>query len=367
MTPYELYQEDLKGGALVHDAAQERAVEHLERLHRELLAPPTPAPARLLSRLGGLLGRETPRPAVPGLYIWGGVGRGKTYLVDAFYDCLPFAQRRRVHFHRFMEAVHHELKQLRDRQDPLQLVGRGFAQRYRVICLDEFFVSDITDAMILARLLEALFQGGVTLVTTSNIEPDRLYWGGLQRDRFLPAIELIKRHMHVVNVDGGIDYRLQFLEKAELYHCPLDGAGEAALTENFQHLAPEVGEKDTTLDIEERRIPVRRITDGVVWFDFTAICDGPRGTADYIEVARCFHSVLVSNVPQLTWELENQARRFLNMVDEFYDRNVKLILSAAVPLEQLYTGNRLRFEFRRVVSRLHEMQSHDYLARPHLP
>jgi cell division protein ZapE len=367
MTPYERYQRDLQQAEFLHDPAQEEAVRNLQRVYDELLSEPAKPDSGLLARLAGMLRKKEPIPAARGLYLWGGVGRGKTYLVDAFFECLPLERKQRIHFHRFMDAVHHELKSLRDQQNPLQIVAGRFAERYRVICLDELFVSDITDAMILARLLETLLEGGVTFITTSNIPPERLYWDGLQRARFLPAIELIEQHLDVVNVDGQTDYRLQFLEKAEIYHHPLDSAGEAALQNSFDHLAPEPGTRDSTLEVEGREIAVRRMADGVAWFDFQAICDGPRGTADYIEVARCFHSVLVSNVPQLNWELENQARRFLNMVDEFYDRNVKLILSAAVPIEELYTGKKLAFEFRRTFSRLHEMQSHDYLARAHLP
>ena len=367
MTPSERYRRDLERQDFVEDAAQAAAVRNLQRLYDNLLSAGGERREGFGARLGSLFGAGTGPAGVRGVYLWGGVGRGKTYLVDAFYECLPGDRKRRVHFHRFMASVHHGLEQLRDQRDPLSLLGRELAGQFRLICLDELSVSDITDAMILARLFEALFAGGVTLVTTSNTPPDRLYRDGLQRVRFLPAIDLIKQHMDVVNVDGGVDYRLQFLETARIYHHPVAEAGQAALQESFEHLAPEPGERNIEIEIEGRTIAARRVTDGVVWFDFEHICDGPRGTADYIEIARCYHSVLVSGVPRFTWELDNQARRFLTMVDEFYDRNVKLILLAAVPLDQLYSGEKLAFDFRRATSRLHEMQSHDYLARPHLP
>ncbi len=266
-----------------------------------------------------------------------------------------------------MRAVHAELKDLQSQQEPLRIVARRFAEKARVICLDEFFVSDITDAMLLYGLLKELFACGVTLITTSNIEPDGLYKDGLQRARFLPAIALLKQHVDVLNVDGGVDYRLRYLEKAEIYHYPLDDNAERILNDVFNHIAPEPGHRGGNVEIEGRFIPTLREADGVVWFNFRAICDGPRGTADYIEIARCYHTVLISNLPVMDWQLENQARRFVNLVDEFYDRGVKLILSAAASPFDLYQGEKLKFEFQRTVSRLQEMQSHDYLERPHLP
>ena len=238
-----------------------------------------------------------------------------------------------------------------------------------MICFDEFFVSDITDAMILGTLLRHLFDRGVSLVATSNIVPDELYRDGLQRQRFLPAIDLLNRHCKVVNVDGGVDYRLRALEKAEIYHSPLDSEAESALSSAFDSLVPAVEEvrRNVRVEIEGRDIAARAVGEDVAWFDFPALCDGPRSQNDYIEIAREFHAVLVSNVPQLTPQMEDQARRFINMVDEFYDRGVKLIMSVAVDLEHIYAGNRLRFEFERTRSRLLEMQSHEYLARPHRP
>jgi len=363
MTPWERYQADLQRPEFAHDPAQEMAMRHLQDLYDALLNQPQP------STLGRLLGRvrKQPKEPVKGLYFWGGVGRGKTYLVDTFYDCLPFPEKKRLHFHRFMQLVHNQLKSFKDQQDPLKLVARRLAEDTRVICFDEFFVSDIADAMILGGLLSALFAEGVSLVATSNIEPDGLYQGGLQRARFLPAIDLIKRHTTVLNVDGGTDYRLRYLEHAEIYHVPADGASEEMLADEFSHMAGEPGVADTHLEIEGRDIAVRRVAKGVVWFDFDAICDGPRGQADYIEISRLFHTVLISAVPVFPAEHDDRARRFMALVDELYDHDVKLICTAAAAPEQLYRGERLAFAFQRTVSRLTEMQSREYLARPHRP
>jgi cell division protein ZapE len=368
--PYARYHQNLQQEGFVHDPAQEQAILHLQRVYDELLAAPPPPPAPPKAGLFGRLRRPKPVTTslpVRGLYLWGGVGRGKTYLMDTFYDALPLQRKLRLHFHPFMYQVHAALRPLRDQSEPLIIVARQFAERARVLCLDEFFVADITDAMLLYGLLQELFASGVTLVTTSNIPPDELYKNGLQRARFLPAIELLKQHLDVLNVDGGVDYRLRYLEKAEIYHWPLDERADQVLADAFNHVSPEPGRADAELEVESRLIPSRRLADGVVWFDFRAICDGPRSQADYIEIARCFHTVLISNIPVLDWQQENQARRLLNLVDAFYDRGVKLIVSAAAPVLELYQGSLLKFEFQRVVSRLQEMQSHDYLAREHLP
>lgn len=366
--PYQRYRHDLQREGFIHDPAQEQAIHKLQRVYDDLLRPaPAAAPkkAGLFDRLRGKADEPTIAP-VRGLYMWGGVGRGKTYLVDTFFDELPFREKKRLHFHRFMYKVHGELKQLKQQQNPLQVVADHFAAQARIICLDEFFVTDITDAMLLAGLLEALFARGVALVTTSNIAPDDLYKGGLQRARFLPAIELLKRHLEVYHLDSGTDYRLRYLEKAEIYHHPLDARAEQILDDAFTHVAPEPGRKDSHLEIEGRLIHARRQADGIVWFDFNDICDGPRSQTDYIEIARCFHTVLISNIPVMDRYMEDQARRFLNLIDEFYDRNVKVMISAAVPATALYQGEKLKFEYQRTQSRLQEMQSHDYLARPHL-
>mgnify|MGYP003385596905 CR=1 FL=1 len=370
MTPLERYQADLQQDDFSHDAAQAKAVEHLQDLYERLMAEIGDSPrqgfvARLLS---GFKVREPVDP-VKGLYFWGGVGRGKTYLMDAFYDSLPFEQKLRVHFHRFMQRVHRELNLLDGEKNPLNSIAEKLAGEARVICFDEFFVSDITDAMILGGLFEQLFARGVTLVATSNIVPDGLYKDGLQRSRFLPAIALINQHTEVVNVDGGVDYRLRALEQAELYHFPLDEEADKSLARSFTGLNPDVEHVrcDQALEIEGRSIVARRVSDDVAWFDFNELCDGPRSQNDYIELAREFQAVLVSNIPQMTTDTDDLARRFINLVDEFYDRSVKLVVSAEVSLEQLYAGNKLGFEFERTQSRLLEMQSHDYLARGHKP
>ncbi|HAZ98452.1 MAG TPA: cell division protein ZapE, partial [Halomonas sp.] len=323
-------------------------------------------------KMAGLLGKKhapakPPLPQVKGLYFWGGVGRGKTYLVDTFYEALPFPEKMRTHFHRFMQRVHNELTHYKGEKNPLTLIAGKFAAEARVICFDEFFVKDITDAMILANLLEALFQRGVVLVATSNIVPDDLYKDGLQRARFVPAIELVNRHCEVVNVDSGIDYRLRALERAEIFHAPLDAAAEKELARSFREIAGQPGEEGAPLEVNHRVLKTRRLHEDVVWFEFAELCDGPRSQNDYIELAREFHTVLVANVPRMDGKMDDQARRFINMVDEFYDRGVKLLMSAEVPVESLYSDGKLTFEFQRTLSRLQEMQSREYLALAHKP
>jgi len=337
-------------------------VQALQRLYDDVLT----ARARRPSLAARLLGRRR-RDPVTGLYLWGGVGRGKTYLVDTFFEALPFEEKRRLHFHRFMQLAHRDLNELRDRRDPLEIVADRFAARAQVLCFDEFFVSDIADAMVLGGLLQALFERGVTLVATSNIPPERLYHDGLQRERFLPAIAALERHTQILNVDSGIDYRLRYLERAETYHVSHNGQAQRPLDEAFRQVTSGVAHTNTEIEIEGRPIPVRRLTDGVAWFDFDALCDGPRGHADYIELARQFHTVLIGGVPVFSREHDDQARRFIALVDEFYDRQVTLILTAAAAPEALYRGRRLAFAFERTVSRLQEMQSREYLARPHRP
>ncbi|MDT4794720.1 Cell division protein ZapE [compost metagenome] len=364
MTPLERYQADLKRPDFFHDAAQETAVRHLQRLYDDLIADDRGKPGLL----GSLFGKKRQGP-VRGLYFWGGVGRGKTYLVDTFYDALPFKQKMRTHFHRFMKRVHEEMKTLKGEKNPLTIIGKRFADEARVICFDEFFVSDITDAMILATLLEELFKNGVSLVATSNIVPDGLYKDGLQRARFLPAIALLKEHTDIVNVDSGVDYRLRALEQAELFHHPLDAEAEASLSRSFKSLLPDctMSQENEVLMIENREIRAVRVCEDVAWFEFRELCDGPRSQNDYIELGKIFHAVILANVEQMNVTKDDMARRFINLVDEFYDRNVKLIISAEVELKDLYSGGRLNFEFQRTLSRLLEMQSHEFLSRPHKP
>ena len=325
---------------------------------------------RRLESRGGILGwlkkvRGEGREPEIGLYFWGGVGRGKTYLVDTFFECLPFRRKLRVHFHRFMQRVHAELKELEGEKNPLEKVAEHLAEEAVVICFDEFYVSDIADAMILGGLMEALFSRGVTLVATSNIEPSRLYENGLQRQRFLPAISLVEKYTQVVNIDAGIDYRLRTLKQARLYYYPWGPAADASLRDSFDKLATQGGKHWERMEVNGRYITCRCRADGVVWFDFAELCDGPRSQNDYIELSRLFHAVLISGVPEFNPDADDLARRFINLVDEFYDRHVKLILTAAVPLQDLYVGGRLSFEFQRTVSRLQEMQSLEYLSREH--
>ncbi|MFU8815565.1 MAG: cell division protein ZapE [Pseudomonadales bacterium] len=362
MSPEQKYRELLQGPGLCPDPAQERVVALLEDLHRRLCARRSER-AGLLSRLLPMGRRQL--PPVQGLYLWGGVGRGKTMLMDLFYECQPEGERVRMHFHRFMQRVHQELNQLAGTANPLQHVAERFARQASVLCFDEFFVSDIGDAMLLAELLQGLFERGVTLVATSNVPPEGLYENGLQRRRFLPAIELLQQQTLVFNVDGAVDYRLRVLERAEIYHAPLDRAAESSLQRSFSALAPEAPEHGVTLEINGRPIRARCVAEDVIWFEFAELCEGPRSQNDYIELARVFHAVLVSNVPRFTTRNEDAARRFISLVDEFYDRSVKLIVSAEVPLTELYAGERLRFEFQRTESRLLEMQSHEYLGRSH--
>ena len=356
------YHESLRRHGYQPDPAQEQAVARLDDLRRRLEAAHA-RPAGLLGRL--LRGTRRDAAAVRGLYLWGGVGRGKTFLMDLFHASLAVPARRR-HFHRFMKDVHGRLRQLRDVADPLTQVAAAIAAESRVLCLDELFVTDIADAMLLGGLFESLDARGVTLVFTSNAPPAELYRDGLQRSRFLPAIALIERCTETVNVDAGCDYRLRQLEKAPLYIDSADEFADAALALRFEEIAGEPGSAGGALEVEGRPIPLRRRSADVVWFDFEAICLGPRSAADYVEIARDFHTVLVSRVPAFDDGANDPARRFIALVDEFYDRSVKLVLSAAAAPDALYRGERLAFEFERTRSRLAEMQTHEYLARAHL-
>lgn len=364
--PIDLYREDLQSGVLQPDAAQEAAVAQLQLLHEALCARWQERPG-LLKRLRQSLWREQPEP-LRGLYLWGGVGRGKTYLMDLFVRALPSERKLRLHFNRFMQRTHQQLAELQGHKNPLEEVARHLAESVDVLCFDEFFVTDIGDAMILGTLLEALFAEGVTLVATSNIEPERLYENGLQRARFLPAIALLRRHTQVLNVDGGIDYRLQSLDRAATYYHPLDAAAEQGMETLFRELTRgETVSTETRLEVQQRRLEVRALAGGVIWFDFQVLCGQGRGSADYIELARRFHTVFLSDVPTLGESRDDETRRFITLVDEFYDHGVKLILSADAPLETLYQGTHLAFAFERTRSRLLEMQTHDYLARAHRP
>lgn len=358
------YQAAVNELGLSEDPAQGRAIRVLDRVGRQLAERPVPR------RFPGLVRRFLPAAPAPapvrGAYLWGGVGRGKTLMMDLFFESLPFDDKLRYHFHRIMSRVHGRLAGLRNTPDPLAVVAADFARDARVICFDEFYVSDIADAMLLGRFIEALLDRGVTLVATSNSAPQDLYRGGLQRQRFLPAIDLLVSNTEVVHVDGLVDYRLRVLEAAEIWHSPLDEVADRNLEGYFREIAPERGTSDAGLDILGRRIRARRLAEGIVWFDFEALCDGPRSQEDYIQIARDFQTVIVSGVPQLDETRENAARRFISLVDEFYDRRVNLIVSAAEPISRIYTGSRLHREFERTRSRLLEMQSLEYLAAGHL-
>ncbi len=359
------YLAELERGQLQPDAAQRRAVEYTQRLYDDLLQESEHG-SGLLQRVRDWVSAPQPTP-VRGLYLWGGVGRGKTHIVNALHAALPFSDKMRVHFHSFMRLVHRKLRALGEREDPLVAVAEDLAGRTRIICFDEFQVSDITDAMLLGRLFDALFSRGVTLVATSNIAPDELYLDGLQREQFLPAIELIKTHTHVMHLDSGVDYRLRVLERSAIYHCPLGARAEQALSTCFEALAPENVRTHAPLEVAGRDIETRGIADGIVWFEYAAVCETPRSAGDYIEIARRYHTVLLSNVPVMDDEQRDRVLRFVHLVDELYERNVNLILSAAALPEDLYTGRHLSVRFDRARSRLAEMQSHDYLAAKHLP
>nr|VFJ46924.1 MAG: cell division protein ZapE [Candidatus Kentron sp. FM]VFJ47286.1 MAG: cell division protein ZapE [Candidatus Kentron sp. FM]VFK07150.1 MAG: cell division protein ZapE [Candidatus Kentron sp. FM] len=364
MTPMEKYQADVEQGLFQPDPAQALVVEELQRIYDELVVTPKTS-GNLWKKLTGGTSRTK---NILGLYVWSGVGRGKTHLMNLFYDALPFEEKVRQHFHRFMQYIHAELKTLPEIPDPLQIVADRIAGNARVLCFDEFHVSDIADAMVLGRLMAALMTRGVVLVTTSNIQPDDLYKGGLQRVRFLPAIELLKQHTRVIHLAGEVDYRLRTLEQARIYHYPLGAEADENMMKNFLALGPENIRVEEKLEIKDRWIPSVRLADGIAWFKFEDLCDGPRGTADYIEIARYYHTVFLADIPLLGSGDNEKALRFIHMVDEFYDRSVNLILSAAAPPWGLYyPEGRLAFQFERTKSRLEEMRSHEYLARKHLP
>ncbi len=345
--------------------SQAKAVARLQTLADRLIHR-LPTPPRPTGLLGRLFAHQPPAP-IPGLYLWGGVGRGKTWLMDLFFDALPFEQKLRLHFHHFMQEIQDELAHLRHQRDPLKIVARHYAERTRVLCLDEFYVEDITDAMLLHGLLAALTEEGISLVFTSNIPPQKLYENGLQRERFLPAIALIEQHTQVFELRGDTDHRLRQLQQADTWYSPVDARSEEKLNQRFRQQAPSTVIANRPLLINHRPIPCRRHTDGIAWFDFFPLCNAPRSSHDYIEIARRFHTVFISAVPIMSEEQDDWAHRFIDLVDEFYDRRVKLLVSADSEPAQLYTGQRQVFEFQRTTSRLTEMRSSEYLALPHRP
>jgi cell division protein ZapE len=348
------YEAELAARGFQSDPAQLRAVEALDRCAAEWAA--------YKAQRSNAFKKLINRPEIPrGVYMYGGVGRGKSFLMDCFFNAVPLRRKTRLHFHEFMREVHRELAELQGTVNPLEELGRRIARRYKLICFDEFHVADITDAMILHRLLMALFDNDVGFVTTSNFRPDDLYPGGLHRDRILPAIELLNQRLEVVNVDNGTDYRRRTLEQVKLYLTPNGAAADKEMRHAFERLA-ESADENPVLHIEAREIHARRKAGGVVWFDFKTLCGGPRSQNDYLEIASQFHTVLLSDVPHMPVRMASEARRFTWLVDVFYDRRVKLIMSAEVPPEELYTEGPLAHEFPRTVSRLNEMQSAEFLA-----
>ena len=353
MSVKQAYEAELKTRGYTADPAQLRAVDALERCASEWTV--------FKSARSNALKKLINRPDIPrGVYLYGGVGRGKSFLMDCFYNAVPLNRKTRLHFHEFMREVHRELSNLQGTVNPLDVLAKQIAKKYRLICFDEFHVADITDAMILHRLLAALFENGVGMVTTSNFRPDDLYPGGMHRDRILPAIALLNANLEIINVDNGVDYRRRTLEQVKFYHVPLGAQADAEMRDAFHRIA-ETQDENPVLHIESREIRARRKAGGVVWFDFKTLCGGPRSQNDYLEIATQFHTVFLSDVPQMPVRMASEARRFTWLVDVLYDRRVKLVLSAQVAPEQLYTEGPLAHEFPRTVSRLHEMQSKEFL------
>jgi cell division protein ZapE len=357
MSVRQLYQQTLSDRGYQPDPAQLRGIDALEQCEQDWSIFLTNRRNPVIKLL-----RRSPIPQ--GVYLYGGVGRGKSFLMDSFYQSIPLQRKTRLHFHEFMREVHRELQELKGLANPLHELGKRIAKRYRLLCFDEFHVADVTDAMILHRLLDALFEHRVSMVVTSNFHPDTLYPNGLHRDRILPAIELLKQKMQVVNVDNGVDYRQRTLEMLKLYLYPASPQTELELAQIFNKLT-EISDESPVLHIEHREICAHRRAGGIVWFDFKQLCAGPRSQNDYLEIASRFHTVLLSNVPQMPPRLASEARRFTWLVDVLYDRRCKLILSAQVLPELLYTEGPLAHEFPRTVSRLNEMQSAEFLSQAH--
>ena len=358
------YQELLSKKQITKDSDQNKVVQALQVLYDELNAN-TPGGSTIIDRITTVLSRKSDTNNIKGLYIWGGIGRGKTFLMDLFFSNLHTQKKLRLHFHRFMNEAHKMLKNYRNESDPLKLVAKEFSTKAKILCFDEFFVNDIGDAMIISGLLEGLLANNIILVATSNVKPDLLYRNGLQRERFMPAIKLLKKHTKVFKLDGEKDHRFEFLQKNDVYNSPIDELSQDWLEHNFLTLATQRNESSwEKIQINGRALQTIRHTDRIAWFDFKEICDGPRSTSDYISLAKQFHTILISHVPIFD-NKNDQTRRFINLVDEFYDRNVKLILSAEAKPNKLYCGSRFSEEFKRIASRLIEMQSHDYLEKQH--
>ncbi|MDT8281996.1 MAG: cell division protein ZapE [Gammaproteobacteria bacterium] len=364
------YKDALKQPDMVNDAAQEQAIIKLEALS-QLLSTQQNHPLReLIFKLSPFKSHQP--QTLKGLYLWGGVGRGKTWLMNLFYEQLAIEQKKRIHFHQFMLDIHARLSSLSaqdnvKQKNPLQHIARQLAKEYKVLCIDEFIVTNIADAMILSELLHALFKYRVCLVATSNRVPDNLYLNGLQRERFLPAIELIKKYADVFQLDNGIDHRASLLEHNNIYYSPVSEGVHQKISLQIQELAISPLTENKVINIQSRQIKTKSASDEVVWFEFEAICSTPRAAQDYIELAQRFNTVVVSNIPVMDEYSDDMARRFIYLIDELYHRNVKLIVSAEAEPEKLYTGNMLEFAFHRTSSRLIEMRSHHYLSQPHRP
>ncbi|HHA1505202.1 cell division protein ZapE [Enterobacter ludwigii] len=371
LSPASRYQLALNEGTHQPDDVQREAVNRLDTIYQELTAKPAESEQSggLKAALGRLLGKKEPQTHAPvrGLYMWGGVGRGKTWLMDLFYLSLPGTRKQRLHFHRFMLRVHEELTALQGKSDPLEIVADRFKAETDILCFDEFFVSDITDAMLLGGLMKALFARGITLVATSNIPPDELYRNGLQRARFLPAIDAIKQHCDIMNVDAGVDYRLRTLTQAHLWLSPLNDETTQQMDKLWLALAGAKRTHAPELEINHRPLQTLGVENQTLAVSFATLCVDARSQHDYIALSRLFHTVMLLNVPVMTPLMESEARRFIALVDEFYERHVKLVVSAEVPLYEVYKGERLKFEFQRCLSRLQEMQSEEYLKLQHMP
>jgi cell division protein ZapE len=353
MNVQEFYDQALREREFQADEAQRNAVIRLQQAYEEWVA-------YKVQRANAFV-RFLKPPAIPrGVYMWGGVGRGKSFLMDSFYSVVPVVRKTRVHFHEFMRSVHRELDELKMIADPLDEVARRLAKKYRLICFDEFHVTDIADAMILYNLFKALFQNGVSFIITSNFEPDTLYPDGLHRDRMLPTIALLKEKLDIMNVDGGNDYRKRVLTQVDAYHTPLGMQADDALRSAFQRIA-ETSDESPLINVEGRQLRALRRAGGVIWFDFVTLCGGPRSQNDYLEIASRFHTLVLSDVPAMSAGMSSEARRFIWLIDVLYDRKIKLLISAAVEMDQLYTDGALVMEFQRTVSRLIEMQSIEYM------
>ena len=362
MSPIQRYERDLQAEQILPDTAQRQAVEALEQLYYRVVERQEQA----WSWRARLFGTRR-LPPTTGLYLWGGVGRGKTYLMDAFFDALPIEQKARLHFNRFMQRVHEDLTKLAGVKNPLTVIADQLVKEVHVLCFDEFYVSDIGDAMLLGGLMQLLFDRGITLVATSNIPPQDLYKDGLQRGQFMPAIKALEANVDVLNVDSGIDYRLRLLTQTDLYFCALNGDASDRLNSIFSDLTSGKKAEMGDIEINKRSLRVKGAVEGVLYCGFDVLCFQSRSASDYTQIAKEYSAVLIDELPQMDGSMEDGARRFITMVDEFYDRNIKLILAADAPMDALYIGRKLAFEFQRTLSRLIEMQSEDYLAREHRP